>query len=47
MTSVEANAAGKELARRTRKQQGLPARVRDRQVVQRVVALLVNGKATP
>lgn len=44
MTPAEARKDGEELARRTRKAQGLPRRVRDRDVARRVVALLVNGK---
>jgi hypothetical protein len=44
MTPAERKAAGEELARRTRKAQGLPRRVRDREVARKIAALLL-GKA--
>jgi hypothetical protein len=44
---VQVRKAGEELTARTRKAQGLPRRVRDRQVARRIAALLLNGKATP
>jgi hypothetical protein len=44
MTPAEARKVGEELAARTRKRQGLPRRVRDRETARRVAALLVNGK---
>jgi hypothetical protein len=45
--SVNPRELGEELARRTRKAQGLPRHVRDREVARRVAAALVNGKAAP
>jgi hypothetical protein len=47
MTKAAIKQLGEELARRTRKAQGLPRRVRDREVARKVAALLVNGKTTP
>jgi hypothetical protein len=44
MSRAEVRKLGEELARRTRKSQGLPSHVRDREVARRVAALLVNGK---
>lgn len=46
MTRAEIRKAGQDLAKRTRKAQGLPATVRDREVLRKIAALLVNGKAT-
>jgi hypothetical protein len=47
--AVDPRALGAELARRTRKAQGLPRRIRDRTVARKIAALLVNGngKAAP
>ncbi len=47
MTPAEARKAGEGLAKRSRKKQGLPPRVRDRAVARKVAGLLVgnrNGK---
>jgi hypothetical protein len=42
MTPSEARTAGEQLARRTRNAQGLPRRVRDREVARRVAQLLIQ-----
>jgi hypothetical protein len=49
MRPAEYRRAGEELARRSREAQGLPRRVRDRDVARKVAALIVNGngKAAP
>ena len=44
MTAAEVRKVGEDLARRTRKAQGLPRTVRDPQAARKVAALL-NGKA--
>jgi hypothetical protein len=46
MTAAEIRKAGEELARRTRKAQGLPATVRDQEVARAVAALMVQKAAT-
>lgn len=45
MTPAEIHKAGEELAARTRKAQGLPAKVRDVQTARRIAALLAKGVA--
>jgi hypothetical protein len=45
MTPAEARVAGEELARRSRAAQGLPRRVRDREVARRVASLLTPSES--
>jgi hypothetical protein len=50
MTPSENRIAGQQLARSSRRRQGLPRRVSDRDVVRRLVALLFalpNGRRLP
>jgi hypothetical protein len=42
----EIRKAGEALAARTRKRQGLPRRVRDREAIRKIVALLLAKAAT-
>lgn len=45
MAVLVVRAAGQELARRTRKAQGFPPKIRDKDAVRKIVALLVsNGR---
>lgn len=44
MSPAETRKAGEQLAKRTRAAQGLPRRVRDREVARKVAALILNGK---
>jgi hypothetical protein len=45
--SVNPRKLGEELARRTRKAQGLPRHVRDREVARQVAAMLVRKAGAP
>jgi hypothetical protein len=47
VSPAQASRTGAELAKRSRKAQGLPPTIREPEIVRQVVALLVNGRCSP